>query len=101
ARDQRVGVHLNHVLAVFQRISDAHPFMRQLALLAGRDETGRHPAAHPATAPPRIKPRASMPATLSIFMPAQGCTNSSTARRNARASPSSVVMSRNMMPGLG
>ena len=54
-----------------------------------------------ATAPPRMKPRASMPATLSIFMPAQGCTSSSTARRNARALPSSVVMSRNMIPGLG
>ena len=54
-----------------------------------------------ATAPPRIKPRASMPATLSILPPAQGCTSSSTARRNARASPNSVVMSRNMMPGLG
>ena len=53
------------------------------------------------TAPPRMKPRASIPATLSIFMPANGCTSSSTARRNARASPSSVVMSRNMIPGLG
>jgi hypothetical protein len=48
-----------------------------------------------------MKPRASMPATLSIFIPAQGCTSSSTARRKARASPNSVVMSRNMMPGLG
>jgi hypothetical protein len=37
----------------------------------------------------------------SIFMPAHGCTSSSTARRNERASPSSVVMSRNMIPGLG
>jgi len=54
-----------------------------------------------ATAPPRMKPRASMPATRSIFMPAQGCTSASTARRNARASPSSVVMSRKTMPGFG
>ena len=54
-----------------------------------------------ATAPPRMKPRASMPATLSIFMPANGCTSSSTARRNARASPRRVVMSRNMTPGFG
>ncbi len=54
-----------------------------------------------ATAPPRMNPRASMPATLSIFRPANGWTSSSTARRNARASPSRVVMSRNMIPGLG
>jgi hypothetical protein len=47
------------------------------------------------------KPRASMPATLSIFIPAHGWTNSSTARRKARALPSSVVMSRNTIPGLG
>jgi hypothetical protein len=32
---------------------------------------------------------------------AQGCTSSSTARRNARALPSSVVMSRKTMPGFG
>jgi hypothetical protein len=48
-----------------------------------------------------MNPRASMPATLSILRPAQGCTNSSTVRRNARALPSKVVMSRNMMPGEG
>jgi hypothetical protein len=48
-----------------------------------------------------VKPRASMPATLSILLPAHGCTSSSTARRNERASPSSVVMSRNRMPGFG
>src|SRR3569623_713499 len=48
-----------------------------------------------------MKPRASMPATLSIFEPAHGWTNSSTARRNAHALPSSVVMSRKMMPGFG
>ena len=54
-----------------------------------------------ATAPPRMKPRASIPATLSILVPAQGCTSSSMARRKARASPSSVVMSRNMDAGLG
>jgi hypothetical protein len=48
-----------------------------------------------------MNPRASMPAILSIFMPAQGCTSSSTARRNARALPSSVVMSRNMTPFFG
>jgi hypothetical protein len=54
----------------------------------------RHRAAEDETPRP-------MPATLSIFMPAQGCTISSTARRNARASPSKVVMSRNTMPGFG
>ena len=54
-----------------------------------------------AMAPPRMKPRASIPATLSIFRPAKGCTISSTARRKARASPSRVVTSRNRMPGLG
>ncbi len=54
-----------------------------------------------ATAPPRMKPRASMPATLSILRPAKGWTSSSTARRNALASPKRVVMSRNMIPGLG
>ncbi len=54
-----------------------------------------------ATAPPIMKPRASMPATLSILEPAHGCTNSSMARRNARGLPSSVVMSRKIMPGFG
>src|SRR3954469_9317428 len=54
-----------------------------------------------ATAPPRMKPRASIPATLSILLPAHGCTNSSTARRKARASPSSVVLWRNRIPGFG
>ena len=44
-----------------------------------------------------VNPLASMPATLSIFNPAHGCTSSSTARRNARASASKVVMWRNRM----
>ena len=64
--------------------------------------TGTKPAlSWCATAPPRMKPRASTPATLSILVPAKGCTSSSTARLKARASPRRVVMSRNMIPGLG
>ncbi len=54
-----------------------------------------------ATAPPRMKPRASMPATLSMGWPAKGCTSSSTARRKPRAFCSKVVMSRKITPGLG
>ncbi len=50
---------------------------------------------------PRMKPRASMPATLSILAPASGWTSSSMARRNPRASASRVVTSRKTMPGFG
>jgi hypothetical protein len=35
----RVFVHLHFVDAIFQRVSDAHALVRQLALLADRDET--------------------------------------------------------------
>ena len=54
-----------------------------------------------ATAPPRMKPRASMPATLSIRSPRNGAESASTLRAKPSASASKVVMSRNMMPGLG
>ena len=54
-----------------------------------------------AMAAPKMKPRASIPATLAIRSPAKGWTISSTARRKAAASLSRVVMSRNMIPGLG
>src|SRR5262245_10155033 len=40
-----------------------------------------------ATAPPRMKPRASIPATLSIFMPAHGCTTVQHARLAGGAEP--------------
>ena len=37
----RVLVHLHLVEPVFQAVGDAHRLMRQLALLADRDEAGR------------------------------------------------------------
>ena len=54
-----------------------------------------------ATAPPRMKPRASMPATDSIRRLVNGATSRSMQARKPLAWPSSVVMSRNMMPGFG
>ena len=91
-------VHLHLVEAVFQRIGDADPLVGQLALLADRHEAGRELMRHRATEDEAARFDAG---DLVDLLPAQGCTSSSTARRKARALPSKVVMSRNMMPGLG
>src|SRR5258708_33479985 len=48
----------------------------------------------------RMKPRASMPTTL-VIGASNGAASSSVAARNAPASPSSGVMSRNTTPGCG
>src|SRR5262249_50807847 len=101
----RVLVHFPFVDAVFQRISNAHGVVRYRGGEAWGGGGGgispfwgggpRRAELGSAPPPPIMKPRASIPATLSIFIPAQGCTSSSIARRNARGEPSSVVMSRN------
>jgi hypothetical protein len=53
-----------------------------------------------ASAAPNRKPRASIPATRSTG-PSTAAAIRSTVSRSPSASSSSVVMSRNMMPGLG
>ena len=93
----RVDLHL--VDAVFERIGDAHGFVRQLALLADRHEPGRELMRHGAAEDEAA--RLDARDLVDLRAPAQGCTSSSTERRKARASPSSVVMSRKMMPGFG
>jgi hypothetical protein len=46
AFDQRVGMHLDLVFAILQHVRDADALVRQLALLADRNETGRHLMRH-------------------------------------------------------
>jgi len=54
-----------------------------------------------ATSAPKMKPRASMPATAWTLRSKKGRASCSTQALNPLAWPSKVVMSRNMMPGLG
>jgi hypothetical protein len=54
-----------------------------------------------ATAPPKMKPRASMPATDWMRRLVKGRANCSMQALKPLAWASSVVMSRNMIPGFG
>ena len=94
----RVGVDFDAVLAVFEIVILAQHAIGQLALLADRHEADaelmRHRAAE--NEPARLDAR-----DLVDLHALVGPTSSSTAARNARASPNRVVMSRNMIPGLG
>ena len=94
----RILVHLHFVDAVFERIADADALERQLALLADRHEAAGQLVRDGAAENEAARLDAGDPVDLAAGPRLHQLVD---VRRNARASPSSVVMSRKMIPGFG
>ena len=94
-----VLVHLDRIDAVLERCpAPGRSSSRQPPLLADRHEPTAEPVGDGAA---EDEARASMPATASRGVARNGSAMRAIAALKPCASPSSVVMSRNMMPGLG